>query len=160
MAAAAARELDWHRRFTTVSIEKGFYLGFFVSRAVPWPEKLAVGAVLALLGAAVITLVLRERRTFVLSLRARHPAAVAALGGLAVLLLSQAFDKATGRAGRALPGLTLLWKALEETLELAGAGLCLLALLRRRRATRPAAGRRPPRTGEPGAGPGAGASGP
>ena len=133
MAATAGRELDFHRRFTTVSIEKGFYIGFLTSRAVPWLEKLAVGAVLALLAAAAIALVVRERRAFVAGLRALRPAAVAALGGFAALLVAQGFDKATGRAGRALPGLVLLWKAFEETLELAGAVLFVLALLMRRR---------------------------
>lgn len=133
LAAAAAREMDFHRRFTTVSIEKGTYLGFFASRLVPWPEKLAVGAVLALLAAAAITLVVREHRAFFAGLRARRPAMVAALGGFVALAVAQAFDKASGRGGRALPGLALLWKSLEENLELAGAVLFLIAVLSRRR---------------------------
>ena len=85
LAAAAARELDFHRRFTTISVERGFYLGYlFLSpRDAPWPEKLAIGVVLALLVAAVSTLVVRERRAFVAGLRARHPSAVAVLGGRA-----------------------------------------------------------------------------
>jgi hypothetical protein len=135
LAMAAARELDFHRRFTTISIERSFYLGFLFlpSRDAPWPEKLAVGAVLALLVAAVITLVVREWRAFVAGLRARRPAAVAVLGGLAALVVAQAFDKVSGRVARALPALVVLWKAIEENLELAGAVLFLLALLIRRR---------------------------
>lgn len=134
LAAAAAREMDFHRRFTTISIEKGTYLGFLASPVVPWPEKLAVGAVLALLVAAAITLVVREHRAFVAGLRARRPGGLAALAGFAALVVAQAFDKGSGREGRPLPGLTLLWKAIEENLELAGAVLFLLALLSRRRA--------------------------
>jgi hypothetical protein len=129
LAAAAARELDFHRRFTTVSIEKGTYLGFFGAREVPWGEKLVVGALLAMLGAAALALVVREHRPFLTALRARRTAAVAALGGFVALAAAQSFDKASGRVGRALPGVVLLAKCFEEHLELAGAALFLLALL-------------------------------
>jgi hypothetical protein len=131
MAAAAARELDLHRRFTTVSVEKGTYLGFFASPIVPWPEKAVVGAVLSLLAAAAVTLVVRERWAFLHSLWARRPAAVATLGGLIALVAAQAFDKTPARMSRALPELALPWKLVEENLELAGAVLFLLALLKR-----------------------------
>jgi hypothetical protein len=136
LAAAAARELDFHRRLTTISVERGFYLGylFLTPQDAPWPEKLAVGVVLAVLVAAVITLVVREGRAFVAGLRARRPTAVAVLGGVAALVVAQVFDKGSRRLGLALPGLVLLWKAMEENLELASAVLFLLALLIRRRA--------------------------
>jgi hypothetical protein len=129
LAAAAAREMDFHRRFTTVSIEKGTYLGFFGAREVPWPEKLVVGVVLAGLGAAALALVVREHRPFLTALGARRTEAVAALGGFAALAVAQSFDKASGRVGRALPGVVLLAKCFEEHLELAGAVLFLLAVL-------------------------------
>jgi hypothetical protein len=136
LIAAAARELDFHRRFTTISTERGYYLGylFLTPRDAPWPEKLSVGVVVAVLVAAIITLVVREGPAFIAGLRARRSTAVAVLGGLAALVVAQAFDKASRRLGLALPGLVLLWKALEENLELAGAVLFLLALLIRRRA--------------------------
>lgn len=129
LAAAAARELDFHRRFTTASIEKGTYLGFFRSPGVPWPEKLIVGAVLAVLAVAAIALIVRESRPFLGALRARRSAAVATLGGFAALVAAQGFDKASGRAGQVLGGLALLAKACEEHLELAGALLFLLAFV-------------------------------
>jgi hypothetical protein len=136
LVAAAARELDFHRRFTTISIERGYYLGylFLTPRDAPWREKLGVGVVVAVLVAAVIALVVREGPAFIAGLRARRPTAVAVLGGLAALAVAQAFDKASRRLGLALPGLVLLWKAVEENLELASAVLFLLALLIRRRA--------------------------
>jgi hypothetical protein len=135
LAAAAARELDFHRRFTTQSIEKGTYVGYLLSPAVPGPEKLVVGLVLAVIAAAALALIVREWRPFVAALRARRSAAVAALGGIVALVGAQGFDKLTGRAGRVIPGLPLLAKAVEEHLELAGALLFLLAVLLRARRT-------------------------
>jgi hypothetical protein len=55
---------------------------------------------------------------------------VATLGGFTALVAAQAFDKTPARL-RALPELALPWKLLEENLELAGAVLFLLALLKR-----------------------------
>jgi hypothetical protein len=129
MAGAAAREMDFHRRFTTLSVEKGTYLGFFGSPVVPWPEKLIAGVVLTGLGVAALALVVREHRPFLTALGARRTEAVAALGGFAALAVAQSFDKASGRVGRALPGVVLLAKCFEEHLELAGAVLFLLAVL-------------------------------
>ena len=135
LAAAAARELDFHRRLTTISVERGFYLGFlYLPRKMRRGRETRVGVVLAVLVAAVITLVVREGRAFVAGLRARRPTAVAVLGGVAALVVAQVFDKGSRRLGLALPGLVLLWKAMEENLELASAVLFLLALLIRRRA--------------------------
>jgi hypothetical protein len=136
LVAATARELDFHLRLTTISVERGFYFGFLFRTAqdAPWRQKLGVGVVLAVLVAAVILLVVLEGRAFVAGLRARRPTAVGVLGGLAALVVAQVFDKASRRVELALPGLVILWKAVEENLELAGAVLFLVALLIRRRA--------------------------
>jgi hypothetical protein len=127
--AAGARELEIQRRFTTVSIDRGAGWFLLTSPRVPWPEKVTVGLVLALLVVAAVTLIIREGPALARSLGTRRPSAVAALGAGAALAIAQVFDKTHGAVTRTVPEFVLLWTLVEENLELAGAMLSLLALL-------------------------------
>ncbi|RYF42006.1 MAG: hypothetical protein EOO25_08090 [Comamonadaceae bacterium] len=137
LAAAAGRELDWHKTFTGTSMLKlSYYLG-----EAPLRHKLAALAILACLVAAAAYLALRFARSTWRGLRARDAAAVTAATFLACMVISKLVD-------RSLTVLAQDWHlsisaqarslqlAVEELMELELPALVLLGLVQLRLAAR------------------------
>ncbi|HEX7054802.1 MAG TPA: hypothetical protein VF211_12825 [Burkholderiales bacterium] len=134
LLAMCARELDWHRRFTTDSFLKSRY---FLKVQAPLAEKLIAGAVVLALTALVLYLVVRYWRPFLRALRARVPAAVTLATTVALLVVTKTADRLPGILrddyGLRLPdALARLDMVLEEPMELAIPLLILLAIAQAR----------------------------
>jgi hypothetical protein len=127
MLAFAARELDFHLRWTDKSVLKvSFYYG-----PAPLGAKLAAFVVLAVVAAAVVHLLRTFARSLGGMLRARRPAAVSTLIFIVTMVVAKVFDRSMSVArddlGFAPPyELFVLVQAIEEMMELT---LPLLAML-------------------------------
>ena len=128
-AAAAMRELDFHKAFTSRSITRGVGIGFIVSPDVPWIEKVIVVLVGCALLGAVVVLCRREWPTFRIGLRARSRPVMLALMGLALVLLAGAVDDTYGRVKALGTAVGARWQLLEELLELQAAAIFVIALV-------------------------------
>lgn len=129
MLAFAARELDFHLRWTDKSVLKvSFYYG-----PAPLGAKLVSLVALAIVAAAAVHLLRTFAASFAGLLRARRPAAVSALIFAAAMVVSKMFDRSMSIArddlGFAPPReLFVLVQAIEETMELTLPLLVLLGL--------------------------------
>lgn len=133
LAAAAGRELDWHKAFTGGSFLK---LSYFIGPA-PLQHKLVALGVLACIGAAAAYLARRFARTIWQGLRTRDGVAFTAATFLACLVVSKITD-------RSLTVLEQDWHlsfsaharalqlAIEELMELELPALVLLGLVQLR----------------------------
>jgi hypothetical protein len=137
--AMCARELDWHRRFTTDSVLKSRY---YLKVHAPLLEKLLAGTVVLALTATVIYLLVRYRRAFVAALRARVPAAVTRATAGLLLLLTKMADRLPGILKRDYATRLPDWAAnldrvIEEPMEFGIPLLFLLAIAQALLAERP-----------------------
>lgn len=133
LAAAAARELDWHKAFTGTSILK---LSYFLS-AAPMQHKLAAAGVLAGVGAAVAFLALRFARGLWRGLRTGDAVASTAVTILACLVTSKLVDRSLTVAAQdwdlsISAQARALQLAIEEFMELEVPFLVVLGLVQRR----------------------------
>lgn len=138
LIACALRELEMHRRFTTMSILKS---RFYLSDGVPLGEKLAGLLVLCLLALGCCRLLWYHRLSFWHGLKTGSLAAGCVASAVFVLVLSQSID---GVARKLAPwGVELsdiqvrIWGAFEEIIECAIPLLLMTATLAARRSTQP-----------------------
>lgn len=124
------RELDFHTRFTTMSITK---LNFFLSEEVPLHEKIFAFIALALIACAVLHVLITHGRSFLAGLKRLSPMSIAAVISMLMLALSEGMDGIGGTLGRlGFPiGLdaTDTFEKVEETLELGISIFAALAIL-------------------------------
>jgi len=113
------RELNFHTRFTTMSMTK---TSFYLSADVPFVEKLAailVGAFVIWVG---LTVVLRYARPFLIGLRARQPMILAIACAMIGAVLSEVLDglrRKLADVGLVLPESSeQVFTRFEETIEL------------------------------------------
>ena len=137
--AMCARELDWHRRFTTDSLLKSRY---YLKVQAPLVEKLLAGAVVLALTAVVVYLLVRYRRPFVAALRLRVPVAMTLATAALLLLFTKIADRLPGilkedYAARLPDWAARLDMVLEEPMEFAVPLLFLLAIAQARLAQAP-----------------------
>ena len=134
MVAFAARELDLHKAWTTVSMLKA---RFWIGGSTPWAQKLAATAVLAPLVWAGVTLLRRHARPVLQGWRRAEPVALTAITFVVTLvlvkLLDRALDTAQANFGLVAPTwLVALEAVIEETTELLLPLLVLLGLAQQR----------------------------
>lgn len=130
LLAMMLRELDFHTRFTDMSITKA---RFFLSAEVPLEQKALAFPALALVGLAVIHAILAHGRAFVASLRRLEPAGVSAALSIAMILLSEGLDGAYKSLERVGVPITMAYgeflEKVEETLEMGIPIFAALAIL-------------------------------
>lgn len=128
-AAAAMRELDFHKQFTSRSITRGAGVGFVASPVVPWVEKVIV----VLLGMALLTVIIvllaREWPKFRLGLRMRSRPVMLVVVGLVLLTGAVVLDDTYAGVKQLGAELAARWQLLEELLEMQAAAIFVLALL-------------------------------
>lgn len=133
MAAFGARELDWHKAFTELSVLKvGFYVG-----SAPWQHKVTALAVLVPLALATGYLIVKYTQPLWRALRQREPVAVTVAVYVVGMVLVKMLDRSLNIyiedfGGAVTDSMRALQSAVEETTELGLAGLTLLALLQQR----------------------------
>lgn len=125
--ALTLRELDFHVRFTTMSITK---LKFYLSDTVPLHEKVPAIIVIGLLGWLALTLLRTYTRPVLKGLMRLEPASVATVIALMLIALSEWLDgvrRYLEMFGITLDRRAINWVgAIEETVEL---GIPVFALL-------------------------------
>jgi hypothetical protein len=123
------RELDFHNRFTTMSILK---TKFFVSGEVSIPEKVAGTLAIALLVYVAVMLLVRHLKSFWIALRKRSPTAFAALLAFLLMGASKSLDgigKKLGALGISMTERSnIVTEVTEEIMEL-GIPMALLIAL-------------------------------
>lgn len=125
-----ARELDWHKKFTTASILK---LSYYFKLQVPAGERLIALAIVICILAFTIYYIARYVPPFIRHLRAREPFAITVCCALVVLVLSKIMDRLVNILkddyGLAVPAwLEKVQLSLEEPLEFMIPVLVILAL--------------------------------
>ncbi|MGH7313939.1 MAG: hypothetical protein ACREJV_12265 [Candidatus Rokuibacteriota bacterium] len=128
-AAAAMRELDFHKQFTGRSITRGAGIGFIASPVVPLIEKVIVVLVGIALSAVVVVFFRREWARFRLGLGARARPVMLTLVGLAQLVVARVVDDTYARVKVLGMAVAARWQLLEELLELQAAAIFVIALL-------------------------------
>lgn len=130
LLAMMLRELDFHTRFTAMSITKR---AFFLSGDVPLEQKVVAFLALALIGCAVLHVVLTHGRAFVARLRSLDPVGVAVALSLLMILFSEILDGGDHTLARiGFPiGVesTEFLEKVEETLEMGISIFAALAIL-------------------------------
>ncbi len=144
LLAMALRELDFHTRFTVMSLEK---LKFYISPEVP-PGQKALGLLVLLLLAAVVLHVLRRHgRNFLAGLSKGDPVSVATALSIGSILLSKSLDGLNNRLddlGYAIGGNTThVLEKIEETTELGISLFAIIAIVAYFGSAREGGGRRP-----------------
>ena len=120
------RELDFHKRFTTMGM---FKLTFYLSHSVPVIEKLAGLLVMAVLLYIVISIITHHSKYFFRNIKQKSPVHIGALLTFVFLVITKTID-GIGRKVGALNVVmeehtSILWEVVEEVLEL---GIPLLLL--------------------------------
>lgn len=90
MFLLSAREMDWHKKFTTASILKSNY---YLKMHVPARERLIAGVVIVLILAFLIYYAIKYLPPFLRKLRARNAAAITVGCTLAVLVFTKIMDR-------------------------------------------------------------------
>jgi|HigsolmetaAR202D_1030399.scaffolds.fasta_scaffold06347_2 hypothetical protein len=125
-----ARELDWHKAFTTDSVLKSNY---YLKSAAPLTEKLIAGAVVLLIFALVIYYLACYLRPFLQGLLRRSPPAISIACTFVLLAFTKVVDRSVSvlevdYGVRVPEWVERLQTALEEPLEFFIPILILLAL--------------------------------
>jgi hypothetical protein len=127
LLAMTLRELDFHTRFTVMSLEK---LKFYISPDVPLGQKAIGLLVLLLLAAAVLHVLRRHGKGFLAGLGKGDPVSVATAFAIGSILLSKSMDGLNNRLddlGYVIGGNTThVLEKIEETTEL---GISLFAII-------------------------------
>ncbi|MGB3416554.1 MAG: hypothetical protein WBG88_16940 [Mesorhizobium sp.] len=127
LLAMMLRELDFHTRFTVMSITK---TRFFLSGDVPLQQKVLAFLALALIGLAVLHVIFAHGRAFVARLRRFDPVGVAAALSIAMILLSEGLDGAYNTLAKiGLPISIAQGEFLEKVEETAEMGIPIFAAL-------------------------------
>ncbi len=127
LLAMMLRELDFHTRFTVMSITK---TRFFLSGDVPLQQKVLAFLALALIGLAVLHVIFAHGRAFVARLRRFDPVGVAAALSIAMILLSEGLDGAYNTLAKiGLPITIAQGEFLEKVEETAEMGIPIFAAL-------------------------------
>ena len=127
LLAMMLRELDFHTRFTAMSITK---TRFFLSGDVPLQQKVLAFLALALIGLAVLHVIFAHGRAFVARLRRFDPVGVAAALSIAMILLSEGLDGAYNTLAKiGLPITIAQGEFLEKVEETAEMGIPIFAAL-------------------------------
>jgi len=85
-----ARELDWHKKFTTASVLKSnYYLKMHVSTG----ERLVAGVIMLLVLVFIVYYLARYVPPFIRNLRQRQPAAITVCCSLVALVVSKFMDR-------------------------------------------------------------------
>ncbi len=127
LLAMMLRELDFHMRFTVMSITK---TRFFLSGDVPLQQKVLAFLALALIGLAVLHVIFAHGRAFVARLRRFDPVGVAAALSIAMILLSEGLDGAYNTLAKiGLPITIAQGEFLEKVEETAEMGIPIFAAL-------------------------------
>lgn len=125
----ALRELDFHKRFSPVSITSTrFYKGGY---GIPIPVRIAVGLLLIVCAVILVRGLLRAWPELRAGLANRATAVVSGLAGMATLVGALIIDKLIGvleRSGFLTYEQGLTSPLFEEPLELVGAALVLIAI--------------------------------
>jgi hypothetical protein len=127
--AMTLRELDFHTRFTVMSMEK---LKFYISSSVPLEQKAIGLLVLLLLAAALVLILKRHAGPFMAGLARGDPVSLATLFAIVSVALSKSIDGLNNRLadlGFSISGeATHFVEKIEETAEL-GVPLFLLVAI-------------------------------
>ncbi len=129
LATIAVREMDGHTAFTTGGIERTEY---YVDPNVPILEKAIVLLFFVVMGYAFIVYLKDNWDRFCRGLAERHGTSWAIIIAIACFILGKLADSANrllGRIGLSFTGDDLMKRALEESIELAGAFAFLLAVI-------------------------------
>lgn len=126
----ALRELDFHDRFTTMGIFKTRY---YLSAAVPLPEKLIVTAIVLAMLTGLILYTRKHYRNFLTACKKRQTWALSVATAIFLAILTKSFDRLNEELSDfifALSGISTekLFKISEEVLELGIPILLLLAI--------------------------------
>jgi hypothetical protein len=113
------RELDFHKRFTTMGM---FKLQFYLSNSVPVIEKLAGLLVLAILLYIVISIVTHHSHSFFRNIKHKSPVHIGVLLTFLVLVFTKTIDGIGRKLGDLHvvidPHTSILLEVVEEVLEL------------------------------------------
>ncbi|MCC9595166.1 MULTISPECIES: hypothetical protein [unclassified Rubrivivax] len=126
-AAFGAREMDWHKALTGKSVLKvSYYLG-----DAPWQQRLLAFIAVALVAAAVLTLLLRQAGPLLHHWRRRDPVASSVVVFAVTMFITKVIDRMENLLAEDwgivfAPETGLLIGSLEETIELS---LPLIALV-------------------------------
>jgi hypothetical protein len=127
LLAMMVRELDFHSRFTAMSIVK---IRFFLSGDVPLQQKVLALLVLALIGLAVVHVIFVHGRNFVARLRRFDPVGIATALSIAMIVLSECLDGADRTLARiGFPAGMIDAKFLLKVEETAEMGIPIFAAL-------------------------------
>jgi hypothetical protein len=151
LAVLMVRELDFHKRFTAMSVTRTRY---YLLSEVPVSSRVIAATVLLVTLAIAVVFFRKRARFFWSALRSGRDWAMAAAAGIGLIPVAVFVDKTHGWEGAATslssalgitPPMTgkLLEMAIEETLELAIPVLLLLALIRFGRRLSPASAASP-----------------
>lgn len=127
LLAMTLRELDFHTRFTVMSLEK---LKFYISPEVPLGQKAIGLLILLLLATAVLHVLKQHGKSFLAGLRKGDPVSIATALAIGSILLSKSMDGLNNRLddlGYAIGGNTThVLEKIEETTEL---GISIFAII-------------------------------
>jgi hypothetical protein len=130
LLAMTLRELDFHTRFTVMSMEK---LKFYISSSVPLEQKAIGLLVLTFLAVALVLILKRHAGTFLAGLGRGDPVSLATLFAIASIAVSKSIDGLNNRLadlGFSMGGgATHLVEKIEETAELGVPLFILVAII-------------------------------